>query len=155
MPDAMHLTARFLHVTAVTLWIGYLATLAMVVLPAARGGQHASNLGPVLQRLGPMRAMGVLVFLFGAWLVTASGHSWSQLGQAGWGHAVSGSIALWAIITGLEHGMVLPSLKKGHQAVGEERATLLRRGQQAALVATLLGIAAVLLMTAALLGGFV
>lgn len=155
MVDAMHLAARFLHVGSAMLWIGYLAVLAWVLLPASRGqGEHAPNLGPILRRLRPMRWLGPFVFLVGFWLITASGHGMGELLDPGWGHAISGGIGLAVVMMGLEHGLVAPRLEDAHRGPVDERDEHLGVAQKAASAAALLGLVAAFVMVLALLGGF-
>lgn len=154
MVDAMHLAARSLHVGAAMLWVGYLGVLAWVLLPAARGeGGHPPNLGPILKRVRPFRWLGPATFLFGFWLVTATGRSMSALVEPGWGHAILGGIALAVVMMGLEHGLVLPRMRKAHRGPTEERTEHVGTAQTAASAATVLGLAAAVLMVLALLGG--
>lgn len=151
----MHLVARFLHVGSAILWVGYLAFVAWVLLPASTDkGGHAPNLGPILQRLRGMRWLGPFVFLAGLWLVTASGHGFADLMEPGWGHAISGGIVLAVAMIGLEHSLVLPRVEAAHQGPAEERDEELSTAQTAASVAAALGLVAAFLMVLALLGGF-
>lgn len=151
----MHLVARFLHVGSAMLWVGSLAVLAWVVLPAGRGERgHAPNLGPVLSKLRPLRWLGPATFLFGAWLVTASGHSWSGLVEPGWGHAILGGIVLAVVMMGLEHSLVYPKMREAHRGPEAERDAKLGSAQTAASASAVLGLIAAFLMVLALLGGF-
>lgn len=148
------LAARFVHVGAAMLWVGYLAVLALVLLPASRGeGEHAPNLGPILQRLSPMKWLGPVVFVAGLWLVTASGHGFDQLLEPGWGHAVLGGLGISVVMMGLEHGIVLPRLRDAHQGPVGERDANLATAQRAALAATVLGLLAAFVMVIAFQGG--
>lgn len=154
MADVMHLTARFLHVGAALLWVGYLAFLAWAVIPAARAeGGHAPNVGPIVERLRPFTFLGPLVLAFGLWLVTASGHSYSQLLEPGWGHAITGGLVLSVVMMGLEHSLVVPKLREAHRAPADERRELLDRAGLGAAVAAVLGLIVGFLMVLALLGG--
>lgn len=155
MVDAMHLALRFLHVSAAMLWVGYLGLMAWVVIPAARkGGSHGPNVGPIVDRLRPFTLLGPLVFLLGFGLVTATGRPMADLIQPGWGHAVLGGIAISLAMMGLEHGLVVPRLRKAHQAAGEDRLGHLSTAGTAAGAAAVLGLMAAFLMVLALLGGF-
>lgn len=155
MVDAMHLGARFLHVAAAMLWVGYLGTLAGVLFPASRGNDgHAPNLGPLLERLTPLRWLGPLTFLLGFWLVTASGHTMAMLLEPGWGHAIMGGIVIALVMMGLEHGLAIPRARQAHEGPPGERAQNLRTAQMAAGGAAVLGLIAAFLMVLALLGGF-
>ncbi len=155
MPDMMHLVVRSLHVVAAMLWVGYLATLAGAVLPAARGREgHAPNLGPILQRLTPYRWLGPATFLLGFWLVIASGNPMARLLEPGWGHALLGGIAIAVAMMGLEHGVVLPRMRSAHEGPPGERIEHLGRAQLAAGASAGLGLVAAFLMVLALLGGF-
>lgn len=73
MPVTEHLIARFLHVTLAMLWVGNLGHLSMVLLPAARGRDHAPNLGPIVQRLRTTLYLGPATFLAGALTATILG----------------------------------------------------------------------------------
>jgi uncharacterized membrane protein len=154
MADVAHLTARFLHVGAALLWIGYLAFLAWAVIPAARhGGAHGANVGPIVERIRPFTFLGPLVLAFGLWLVTASGHAYGELLQPGWGHAITGGIVLSIAMMGLEHGLVVPRLRDAHTGPTEERDDHLAKASTGAQVAAVLGLLATFLMVLALLGG--
>lgn len=155
MADTMHLVARFLHVGAGMLWIGYLAFLAWGLIPAARGeGAHGANIGPVLERIRWFTMLGPLTFLLGFWLITASGHSFGQLIEPGWGHAILGGIVIAIVAMGLEHGLVVPRLREAHRGPSEERGAHLDRAALGAGSAAVLGLVAAFLMVLALLGGF-
>lgn len=150
----MHLAARFLHVGAAIVWVGYLVVLAWVILPAARASDaHAPNLGPLLERLSPARWLGPAVFLLGAWLVTASGHSWSQITQGAFGHGVLGGIVVAIAMMGLEHGLVFPRMRSAHEGPPDEREDALATATKAAVASALLGLLAALFMVYAGLGG--
>lgn len=154
MPVTAHLISRFLHVAVAMLWVGNLGALAGVILPAARSkGEHAPNLGPIVDRLRYTLWLGPLTLLLGAWLVTAAGHSWSELASAGWGHAVLGGLVIAVVMMGLEGGLVVRSMRQAHQAPAGERDEHLGKAWTGALVAAVLGIVAAFLMVAAPLGG--
>lgn len=152
MADATHLVARFLHVSAATLWVGYLALLAVVLVPAARDADEAAAPSP--ERLRPFTVLGPLTLAFGLWLVTASGHGFGDLLEPGWGHAVSGGIAIAVAMMGLEHAVGLPALREARERGPAERGEALRRAGRAAGAAAGLGLLAAFLMVLALLGGF-
>lgn len=154
MVDAMHLGARFFHVGAAMLWVGYLAFLSMVLFPAARNkqAQHAPNLGPLVQRLAPLKWLGPIVLLTGFWLITATGRPISALITPGWGHAITTGIVLAIAMMGLEHALIYPRFRDAHQGPQNERENHLQRAHQSAIIATLLGLAATALMILALLG---
>lgn len=154
MADVMHLLARFTHVGAAMLWVGYLGLLAWAVIPAARGREHGANVGPIVDRLRPFKALGPIVFLAGFWLITASGHSMAELVQPGWGHAVLGGIVVATVMMGLEHSLVFPRLREAHQGPGDERDENLATAGKAAGTSAVLGVVAAFLMVLALLGGF-
>lgn len=156
MVELMHLIARFLHVGAAMLWVGYLATLGLVILPAARGarGGHAPNLGPILDRMRIGMFFGPATLLFGAWLVTASGHTWGQLLEPGWGHAIIGGIVVSVIMLALEGALIMPGIRKAHAGPIEEREAHLASVQLTALWAAGLGLLAAFLMINARFGGF-
>lgn len=156
MPITAHLISRFLHIAAAILWVGNLGALAGVILPAARTkGEHAPNLGPILTRLRYTLWLGPLTVLLGAWLITASGHSWSELTSPPWGHAILGGIGIAVVMMGLEGGLVVRSMRKAHTAPAEERDEHLDLAWTGAVAATFLGLVAAFLMVAAPLGGFV
>lgn len=155
MADAMHLAARFLHVGTAMLWIGYLAFLAWVLIPAARDeGGHGPNVGPIVARLRPFTFLGPLVLAFGFWLVTASGHAFDRLLEPGWGHAITGGIVVSIVMMGLEHAVVVPKLREAHRGPADQRGPNLDRAALAAGAAAVLGLAVAFLMVLALLGGF-
>jgi uncharacterized membrane protein len=154
MADLVHLTARFLHVGAALLWIGYLAFLAWAVIPAARHGAHGANVGPIVERIRPFTLLGPLVLAFGLWLVTASGHSYGQLIEPGWGHAILGGLVVSLAMMGLEHGLVVPRLREAHTGPAEDRGDHLDKAAIGAKTATVLGLVVAFLMVLALLGGF-
>lgn len=154
MVDAMHLAARFLHVAAALIWVGYLAFLAMVLIPAARNQQtqHAPNLGPLLQRIAPLKWLGPIVLVTGFWLITAAGYPVSALTTPGWGHAITTGIVLALAMMGIEHSLVLPRFQDAHQGPQDEREANLKRAHQGATTATILGLIAVAMMVLALIG---
>jgi uncharacterized membrane protein len=154
MADPLSLTVRYVHVAAAMLWVGYLAVLALVLVPAARGDdEHTPNLGPLIQRLGPMRSLGPLVLLAGVGMVLVDGRPLDALWTTGWGHAVLGGLGIAVAMMGLEHGLALPRLEDAHKARGEARDEELATAQRAAGAAAVLGLVAALLMVLALQGG--
>ncbi len=154
MAITAHLVARFLHVAVAMLWVGNLGALAGVILPAARTkGEHAPNLGPIVDRLRYTLWLGPLTVLLGAWLVTASGHGWAELGARGWGDTILGGIVIAVIMMGLEGGLVVRSMRKAHQAPAGDRDAHLSKAWKGAVAAAVIGLVAAFLMVSTTLGG--
>jgi putative copper export protein len=154
MVDVGHLVARFVHVGSAMLWVGYLGALAWVAVPAIREAGEQARVAALLDKLAWTRALGPVVFLAGFWLVTASGRSFGQLVEPGWGHAILGGIALATAMIGLEHGRVFPKLREAGQAQAGQVDAPLEAAGRAAGIACALGLVTAFLMVVALLGGF-
>ena len=110
---AVSLTSAWLHVLAVTTWVGGLAVLAAVVL---RGRSDAASAAPAAQRFSRLAGVALAVVV-GTGVLNALLHmgALTNLWETSWGRLVVGKLAVVAVIAAMawrNRNRLLPQLAR-------------------------------------------